>query len=191
MSGVERERFEKYLKLLIDWSKTYRLVGSTEPRWIIERLLLDSLLFLRAVPDLGGALLDLGSGAGLPGLPLRIVLPGLELTMVEARRRRASFLSTVVRELGLERTTVVSERAESAVKRLAHSFDFVVMRCAGSPDDLMPLASSFVRSGGAVVASGPPRPRPLRYGEWVAVEGVRPGEIRRFAVYRPGQVASV
>ena len=98
----EEGRFDKYLTLLIKWSSVHRLVGWTEPVWIVENLFLDSLLFLKVLPDTVRSLMDLGSGAGIPGVPLKIVRRHLQVTLLEARERRVSFLSTVVRELGLE-----------------------------------------------------------------------------------------
>ena len=70
----------------------HRIIGSTEPDWIVEGLLLDSLLFLRVLSPDVQSILDFGAGAGLPGIPIKIVRPEIELTLLEARRRRASFL---------------------------------------------------------------------------------------------------
>src|SRR4030095_4695568 len=67
--------------------------------WIVEHLFLDSLLFLRLVPSTARSLADIGSGAGMPGVPIRIVRSDAEVTLVESRRRRASFFSALVREL--------------------------------------------------------------------------------------------
>jgi 16S rRNA (guanine527-N7)-methyltransferase len=182
LSPTEESLFDRYLNLLIKWSSVHRLVGWTEPRWIIENVFLDSLLFLRVLPESARSLMDLGSGAGVPGVPIKIVRPHLETTLLEARERRASFLSTVVRELGLSGLTVVRGRAESVAPEYRGAFDVVVMRCAGDPVRLMSIAARLVKAGGHVVASGPPQPGALARGEWVVVEGRRPGLTRRFAV---------
>ena len=184
LTGPERDLFVKYLNVLIKWQKSQRLVGSAEPGWIIENIFLDSLLFLRVLPARLGSLLDLGSGAGLPGIPIKIVRPEIQLVLLESRQRRASFLSSAVRELALERVSVVSGRAEEFAEELAERFDAVVMRCAGDVERLFPLAAQFVVPGGLVVASGPPRQRPLSLGEWVTVVAEEGGKTRRFAVYR-------
>jgi 16S rRNA (guanine527-N7)-methyltransferase len=152
--------------------------------FVVEHLFLDSLLFLRVLPSSARVVLDLGSGAGLPGLPIKIVRPEIELTLIESRRRRASFLSTVVRELQLERTEVIADRIENRLRELGNRFDAVLMRCAGGLDALIPSATNVVVPNGLVIAAGPPRPGPLAYGEWVTVPGLQPGETRRFAVYR-------
>lgn len=185
----ERELFSKYLIILTKWQRTQRLVGSSDPLWIIENLFLDSLLFLRVLPRGLESLLDLGSGAGLPGIPIKIVMPGIELVLVESRRRRASFLAAVVRELGLRDAGVISGRVEDHLGALEGRFDAVAMRCAGDVSELFPLAARLVTPHrGVVVASGPPAltpETPLAQGEWVEVEGLRSGTSRRFAVYRP------
>jgi len=185
----ERELFSKYLTLLTKWRRTQRLVGSSDPLWIVENLFLDSLLFLRVLPPGLESLLDLGSGAGLPGVPIKIVMPGIELVLVESRRRRASFLAAVVRELGLRDAGVISGRVEDHLGTLEGRFDAVAMRCAGDVSALFPLAARLVTPHrGVVVASGPPAltpETPLAQGEWVEVEGLRSGTSRRFAVYRP------
>jgi len=90
----ERGLFCKYLELLIKWNKSQRLIGSAAPHWIVENLFLDSLLFLKVFPSPPSTLLDLGAGAGLPGIPLKIVLGEVELVLVESRQKRVSFLSS-------------------------------------------------------------------------------------------------
>ena len=185
LTGPETGQFYKYLKLLQKWQKTQRLVGSTDPDWIVENLFLDSLLFLHMLPAGIESAADLGSGAGLPGIPIKIVRPELAMALIEARERRASFLSTVVRELGLERTRVINARAEELAAGGVEAFDAVLLRCAGDPDAILPVAARLVAPGGLVVVAGPPTRRALRRGDWVEVPGAQPGRSRRFVIYRP------
>lgn len=185
LTSLELALFGKYLKLLSKWQRSQRLVGSAEPHWIVDNLLLDSLLFLEVLPSPLRTLLDLGSGAGLPGIPLKIVLGEVELVLVESRQKRVSFLSSVIRELGLEHARVLARRVEDAMDELQGGFDAVVMRCAGDPGQLLPIAARLLRRGGTVAASGPPKPRPLPVGDWITVvTRRRGGKARRFAVYR-------
>jgi 16S rRNA (guanine527-N7)-methyltransferase len=154
----------------------------------VEHLFLDSLLFLRVVPPEARSILDFGAGAGLPGIPIAIVRAEARVTLLEGRRRRASFLSTCARELALTGVRVLAVRAEAMTQELGGSFDAVVMRCAGRLDDAMPMAAQFARAaGGLVVAAGPPKPIPLRIGQWHEVPGAAEGTTRRFAVFVRGQ----
>ena len=183
LSQTELVMFTKYLITLQKWQKSQRLVGSTSRQWVIDNLFLDSLLFTKVRPIVGQRVADLGAGAGFPGLPLRIVSPTMSLTLIEARRRRTSFLNAVVRELDMADVEVAAERAEVLVARLGSVFDVVVFRCAGPLEEILGLARAFVRPGGLVVAAGPPQPRALSGVEWVSVE--RPGGgTRSFAVSR-------
>ena len=184
LSEAETDKFAKYLNLLSKWNRSQRLVGSADPQWIIKRLFLDSLLFLRVLPPEARQVLDLGSGAGLPGIPLKIVRDDACVTLLEARRKRASFLSTVVRELGLRDIRVVNARLDEVAEDLAGQFDAVVMRCAGKFGDLAAPAAKLLGPGGLIVASGPPSTGPLALGEWVNVRIDEYGAPRRFAVYR-------
>ncbi len=186
LTGSELESFDKYLKLLQKWQKSQRLIGSSDPAWIVEKLFLDSLLFLKVLPREFASLADVGSGAGLPGIPLKLVRPGTRTVLIESRARRASFLSAVIRELGLRDTEVVTARVEEYVTSRPAAFDAVVMRCAGEFSELAATSGRLVIPGGMIAASGPPQRRPLERGQWVEVSGVARGDIRRFAVLRPG-----
>jgi len=184
LGPLESETFCKYLALLKKWQRVQRLVGSAEPEWIVENLFLDSLLFLRVLPADLVAIADVGSGAGFPGIPMKIVLPELDVTLIESRLRRASFLTAAIRELGLVRARVVSARVEGVPDGLVGAFGAVVMRCTGGMEDLLPSVSRLVSPGGLVVCSGPPARKPLEGGEWVEVPGYTPGRTRLFAVFR-------
>src|SRR5262245_27406845 len=173
--------------LLIKWQSAHRLVGSAEPLWIVEHLFLDSLLFFKVLPSSARVLADLGSGAGLPGLPLRIVRQDLEVTLIESRRRRAMFLISAVRTIPLTGCRVVEGRVEGLAEEVCGRFDAVVMRCAGDVVEMIPTAARLLSASGVVIASGPPKPKPIKAGEWVTVPGIRRGTTRRFLVYRlPG-----
>jgi 16S rRNA (guanine527-N7)-methyltransferase len=187
LSAQERDDFSKYLSLLLKWQKAHRLVGSSDPMWIVEHLFLDSLLFLRLLPSSVRTLADLGSGAGLPGLPVKIVRREIEIVLIESRRRRAMFLASAIRAMKLGGARVVEGRVENLGDELHGRLDAVIMRCAGDVAAMLPAAAALVSEPGIVIASGPPKPKPLSFGEWATVPGVKPGSTRRFAVYRrPG-----
>jgi 16S rRNA (guanine527-N7)-methyltransferase len=182
----ELESFYNYLHLLQKWQKVHRLVGSTEPGWIVENLFLDSLLFLRVLPEDIRSMADLGSGAGFPGIPIKIVRPDLDIVLIESRERRVSFLSEVLRELALERVRVAAGRVEALPSDFKGAFEAVVMRCAGDAQKLLPQAARLLKPEGIIVVAGPPSRRPIDRGQWVEIPGITPARARRFAVYRPG-----
>jgi 16S rRNA (guanine527-N7)-methyltransferase len=186
LSTSELAAFDAYIDLLVTWQGVHRLLGSRDPRWIVDELILDSLLFVRLLPGSGRSLLDLGSGAGIPGIPIGIVRPDLRLALLEVRRRRASFLSTAIRRLGLTRAEVIPLRAEEALAQrpeLAGGFDAVVSRCAGEIRLVIRLAAPFLAQGGRLIVSGPPSPRgggPP--GQWVTLDRPQKARPRTFFV---------
>jgi len=169
LSDPERDRMCKYLDLLLKWQKSQRLVGSSEPAWIVDHVILDSLLFTRVLPAGVRDVVDVGSGAGVPGIPLKSVSDSLSMTLLEARQKRASFLATAVRELDLVNCRVVNERLEELRSTPGGRFDAAVARCAGDPLDLLRSVQRLMRPGGIVIASGPPERRAVREGSWQEV----------------------
>jgi 16S rRNA (guanine527-N7)-methyltransferase len=178
------DRIYKYLELLAMWQKATRLVGSTDVQWMVDNLVLDSLLFTKVLPKGASRVLDFGSGAGVPGIPLAISLPEIEVTLVESRRKRASFLAQAVRELQLSRARVLHDRLteEHLPAELLSAFDAVVMRCSGEFLSVLPIVMRLVTPAGSVIASGAPEDEPAPHGRWVEVPGVTPGSTRRFMV---------
>ncbi len=170
LDDEEVERFDRYLDILLRWNRIHRLVGSNDPVWIVERLLLDSLLFTRLLPPGVQRVADLGSGPGIPGIPLKIVSPGLEMVLIEARRKRVSFLRAVIRNLNLTSVEVFEGRLEPDMS-LESPVDAVVSRCAGQPVAVARLGSRLVRAGGIVIIAGAPRGTSGFPGEHVEVLG--------------------
>jgi len=188
LSGQEVGAFEGYVDELVIWQRHTRLVGRADPIWIVDNLLLDSLLFLRFLPHQHGRVLDLGSGAGIPGVPLKIVAPSLSFCLVEGRRKRASFLASVVRRIGWRDVDVVGMRGEDAIRTgaiKAGSFDTVVSRCAGDAKGIVALGQALLQPYGALVISGPPATlRPSLQAERVLVPRSIAGGNRAFWVWR-------
>src|SRR5262245_23218970 len=153
-------RFRRYLDLLILWNRTHRLTGVTAAAEIVRDLFVDSLLFLPFMPHGRGHVVDIGTGAGFPGIPLHLVRPDLSMTLIEARRKPCSFLKVLCRELGLaEGVRIVEGRAESVASDVANTYgqaDTVVARSVGSYDRLIPALVDVLRPGGRFVASSSP-----------------------------------
>jgi 16S rRNA (guanine527-N7)-methyltransferase len=159
----DRRRFQQYLDIFLRWNRTYRMTGLDSASAVVRDLFIDSLLFLAVLPPRPIALVDIGAGAGIPGLPLRLADPAIAVTLVEARRKRISFLLAAQRQLDLGDVVVKEGRAEALLEQepdLAGRFDVVVARSVGPATALFPLARKYLRPGGLFVAAGPPNPLP-------------------------------
>jgi 16S rRNA (guanine527-N7)-methyltransferase len=156
----DRSRFQRYLDLFTQWNQVHRMTALRSPAEIARGLFLDSLLFLPVLPTFRPIeVVDIGAGSGVPGLPMRIVDSEITLTLVEAKRKRASFLLAVCRELGLSGVKVIEGRAEGLVREdptLGEGFDVVVARAVAPASHLFPLAMRYLRPGGIVVLAGGP-----------------------------------
>lgn len=165
LTEIEKNLFDRYLSIMLRWSRTFHLTAYRSHSEIVEKLFLDSLLFLEVLPACHSPLLDLGTGVGVPGIPLKIADSGLALTLLEGQRRRASFLATAVRELALKSVRVIHARAEKALKEqpeMLEHFQTVTARAMAPIETVVPLAEQFLRPGGTLVVSGPPAPGPFQ-----------------------------
>jgi 16S rRNA (guanine527-N7)-methyltransferase len=157
--------FEATARVYVDelgrWNRVSRLTGYRTEGEQIERLVLDSLLFLAVIPEPAAPLLDIGSGAGVPGLVLKLARPQWPVTLVEVNRRRANFLRHLVRRLALSDIDVREERAETlaaSTPGLA-AFQTVTMRAVTAPDAALELARPFLEPTGRLVLTVGPAPR--------------------------------
>lgn len=148
--------FEAYIATLLFWRTRLSLTGAATPVDIVRAHILDSLAVVEHVPA-RSILVDLGSGAGFPGVPLAIARPHASITLVESRRKRANFLREVVRRSQLANTSVVEGRAEELSARAAGTFDVVVSRAVWSVPELLPVAAELLRSGGLAIAMKGPK----------------------------------
>lgn len=151
-SGKE-ERLLSFLDELLRWNKSINLTAITDRDEALVKHLVDSLTLL---PYLRGdeILLDMGSGGGLPGLPLKMVMPGLNLTSVDAVAKKISFQKHVIRTFALSGAVARHGRLEELGKEsaLAGRFDLVVARAFASLPDCVRFARPFLRSGGRLIA---------------------------------------
>jgi 16S rRNA (guanine527-N7)-methyltransferase len=161
LGPAELDRFETYHREILLWNRQINLVSERSAQEIVIRHFLDSLTQAPFLDRPDGVLIDLGSGGGFPGIPLRIVLPGLHLSLVEASRKKSSFLSHVVRTLRLDRVSVIRERVEDLIagEALAGRFDTLVSRAAFKLPDLIRAASFFLKHGGQLIAMKGPDPQ--------------------------------
>lgn len=141
---------QKYIPLLLQWNKRISLTTVADPVEVVRFHFGESLFAASAVPIRDGRLADVGSGAGFPGLALRLANPDLSVTLIESNAKKATFLSEIVRDLKLDHVTVARIRMED-FPSAAGGFDFVTARALGKHDELLDWASSNVSSRGEVV----------------------------------------
>ncbi len=161
LGQTELDLFAAYQRELLLWNQRINLVSEKSSREIVIRHFLDSLTVAPCIENPDGLLIDIGSGAGFPGIPLAIALPGLQVMLVEASRKKSSFLSHIIRTLQLEEVTVIRERVETLIgeKALAGTFDTVLSRAAFKLPELIRMAAFFLKPTGALIAMKGPDPR--------------------------------
>jgi 16S rRNA (guanine527-N7)-methyltransferase len=147
-------QFDSYRRELRKWNASMNLISENSSGEIIMRHFLDSLTALTFINRQDARILDLGTGAGLPGIPLKIASPGLGLYLLESNRKKVSFLKNVLRLLDLPDTCVLHERAEHLQKnsQWKNFFDIVISRAAFKLPAILPLGTTFLSPGGRLIA---------------------------------------
>jgi len=138
----------KYLELLAKWNKIYNLTAIREPERMLSQHLLDSLTVLPFIK--GSNILDVGSGGGLPGIPLAIALPEKQFTLLDSNQKKATFLKQACIELRLANVTVACERVESWQPE--HAFEIVISRAFSDLALFSKLAGHLCAANGAMLA---------------------------------------
>jgi 16S rRNA (guanine527-N7)-methyltransferase len=141
-------QLNSYLDFLVKWNRKINLTSEKTPSEILHRHIFDSLQYARFVSP-NDHVIDIGSGAGFPGIPLKILYPHLNLILVESQRKRCSFLDVVVSNLGLQNTRVINERAENISP--APRVDVVILRAVSDIKSCLDLAIRFLEKGSKVV----------------------------------------
>jgi len=156
--------FEEYRRLLLDWNRRVNLTAVTDPAGVETRHFIDSLLCLE-IPGLKGmlragtVLADVGTGAGFPGVPIRLVFPEVELWLIESSLKRVRFLNELVGRLGLDRVRLIPRRAEDVGRDRAYreGATLVAARALARLPTLVEVTLPLVAPGGrAVYWKGPP-----------------------------------
>lgn len=157
---MQLEQFQQYYELLIQWNKVMNLTSITEYEEVMIKHFLDSVSLVTLFPNLLNqeestkrTMLDLGTGAGFPGIPLKIICPNLSVVLMDSLNKRVRFLEEVIHKLGLKNITAVHARAEEAARKdnYREQFDFCVSRAVARLNSLTELCLPFVKRGGFFV----------------------------------------
>lgn len=159
------EALDTFLGEWARWNDKINLTAEGDAKAVIERHIFDSLQYVRAVQNPQGQVMDVGSGAGFPGIPLKVIFPDLKFVLVESQRKRASFLRNCVRKMSLDNVEVLNQRAEDLSAEYLDRFDLVVFRGVGDILYCSKLAGPFLKMGGRVVIKKEPDAKPPEFTE--------------------------
>src|SRR5436305_13291180 len=146
-------QFLRYQQDLLDWNTRMNLTAITDPGEVLIKHFLDSLSLLIVYDRPGTRLLDIGAGAGFPGLPLKIVRPDWQVVLLEATAKKVTFLQHVIETFQLQDVIAVHERAEEFEHKQEYrgAFDLVTARAVAPLPTLLEYASPFCRTGGQII----------------------------------------
>lgn len=157
ISDQQVGQFQKYYDLLIEWNSFMNLTAITELEEVLIKHFLDSVSLIYAIPDLSEkefTVLDLGTGAGFPGIPLKILFPKLKMTLLDSLNKRIKFLDEVIRVLQLQEIEAIHGRAEelSQNKNYREQFDLCVSRAVANLTTLSEYCIPFVKQNGFFIS---------------------------------------
>ena len=149
--------FMAFLKELKKWNRTYNLSALKTDKDIVTKHFIDSLLYLKAIPDGPLRIADVGAGAGFPGIPIKVVRPEIDMTLIEPTRKKASFQRHIIRLLGLSGINVLEQRVEEIGEEYEGLFDLIVSRATFSLEDFLKMACPYLKEEGLLIVSKGPK----------------------------------
>ena len=148
----QKNQLVSYMELTLKANESFNLTANDTKESFMIKNIIDSLLIVKNLDLDGKNILDLGSGAGLPGIPLAIYYKNTTFTLLEPLTKRANFLKEIAQKLGLKNVNVVNDRAEIFIKNARESFDFVTSRAVSRLNILLELSIPFLKVGGKLIA---------------------------------------
>lgn len=152
LSEKQLERFEKYFDILVKTNEMFNITAITEKEEVVKKHFIDSIINNEIIKT--GTLIDVGSGGGFPAIPLKIMNEKLNVTLLEATGKKCEFLRQVIKNLGLDKVTVINGRAEELAYKegFRESFDFCSARAVARLNILCEYCIPFVKKGGIFVS---------------------------------------
>ena len=153
ITETQINQFEEYYKLIIDWNNKINLTAITEQSQVIEKHFLDSILPINQFKS-GATVIDIGSGAGFPGIPLKIMRPDLKITLLDSLNKRINFLNIVIDQLGLTDIVAIHGRSEDMAKKPQYReyFDIATARAVAKLNILAEYCIPFIKVNGQFIA---------------------------------------
>ena len=153
LDGKAIEAFDLYLKELLKWNQKINLTAIRTEKGIVLKHFLDSLSVISYLPKTS-VLLDIGSGAGFPGIPLKIVEPSFEITLMDSVLKKVDFQRHIIRMLGLKGVEAIHGRVQEKemIQRMGNRFDGVISRAFSNLQTILTLSDPFLKRGGMVLA---------------------------------------
>ncbi|MCI9304247.1 MULTISPECIES: 16S rRNA (guanine(527)-N(7))-methyltransferase RsmG [Clostridia] len=166
---LQYEQFIKYMRLLQEWNEKINLTAITEDEEVIKKHFIDCIKSFKSEPiRKAKAIIDVGTGAGFPGLPIAIMNQNVKVTLLDSLNKRINFLNLVVKELGLKNVTTIHSRAEDGARKpeLREKFDVATSRAVANMAVLSEFCMPYVKKGGYFVAlKGPAIDEELENGK--------------------------
>lgn len=152
LSEKEQNNFYNYMKLLLDWNEKINLTAITEPKEVITKHFVDSLSITPYINE-NDRILDIGTGAGFPGIPLKIVLEKNEITLLDSLNKRINFLNEVIEKLDLKNIQAIHGRAEefNKIDENRENYDIIVSRAVAKLNVLLEYMLPFVKLNGRCI----------------------------------------
>lgn len=152
LSDVQIEQFYNYMNILIEWNKVMNLTGITEPKEVIIKHFIDSLTVLNKI-DKQSKIIDVGTGAGFPGIPIKIAFPKTEVVLLDSLNKRINFLNEVIEKLQLKNIKTIHGRAEDygKDKMYREKYDIAIARAVAPLNILLEYLMPFVKVNGKCI----------------------------------------
>jgi 16S rRNA (guanine527-N7)-methyltransferase len=154
ISDLQKQQFTDYYEMLVEWNKVMNLTAITKYSEVIQKHFLDSLSIVKIYQPVSERILDMGTGAGFPGIPIKIAFPDTRIVLLDSLNKRIHFLEEVIKKLNLSKITAVHGRAEDfgRDKEYRETFGLCVSRAVANLSTLSEYCLPYVRKGGYFIA---------------------------------------